>query len=147
MLTNIPPFVQVTISNHQVQVWGAPTNDVRALLKPGSTNRIASAWTTTDTQNSTFTIDLNFTNGSTHQCALYCTDWIGSGNVLEKFEIFDSTDTSYSNPLDMRNLQLPSNGVYLVWNLSGHKVIRITKPDATIGNKAMVSAVFLDPTP
>ena len=45
----VPSFVQVTITNQQLQVWGDRTNDSRALLKPGSSNRIAAAWTTTST--------------------------------------------------------------------------------------------------
>ena len=78
-----------------------------------------------------------------HHIALYCVDWSGTGTVLDKIEIFESSDSSYSNPLDTRNLQLPSNGIYLVWKLKGHKVIKITKPDASTDNKALVSALFI----
>ena len=64
--------------------------------------------------------------------------------VLEKIEVFQYPDTSHA--LDTRGLQLPSNGVYLIWKLSGHETLQITKPDATVGNKAMVSAIFFDPS-
>ena len=145
-LTNLPSYAQVTITNQQVQVWTNQATDPRALLKPTSyTNRVAAAWTTGTNQNSSFTIDLNFTGTNTHQVSLYCADWLGSGTVLEKFEVFDYPDTS--NPLDIRYFTLPPNGVYLVWKLSGHKTIRITKPNGTTGNKAMVSALFFDPSP
>ena len=140
-LTNLPAYAQITITNQHVQVW---TTDTRALLKPAYyTNRIAAAWTTTDTQNSSFTIDLNLTDTNKHSIALYCVDWLGTGTVLQKIEVFDSTDTSFSHALDTRSFQLPGNGVYLVWNLKGHKIFRIVKPDSTTGNKAMVSGLFI----
>ena len=113
-------------------------------MKPASSERIASAWTTTELQNSAFTIDLNFTDGNRHQLSLYCTDWPGTGTVLEVIEIFDYSDSSYSNPLDARTFKVPANGIYFVWKLKGHKIIRVTKPDATAGNKAMVSGLFFD---
>ena len=75
--------------------------------------------------------------------AIYCTDWLNTGNVLEKIEVFDySTSGSYTNPLDTRLFKVPSNGVYFVWRLSGHKIIRVTKMDAATGNKALVSGVL-----
>jgi hypothetical protein len=142
-LTNIPAYVQVTITGAHVQVWTNQSTDPRALLQPpGFSNRIASAWTTTNIQGSSFTVDLNFTDSDEHQVALYCVDWLGTGTVLQKIEVFDYGDTSFAHPLDVRSFQLSGNGVYLVWKLKGHKIIRVTKPDATIINKALVSAIF-----
>ena len=123
-ITNLPSYVQVTLSNQFIQIWADPSSDPKALLKPASSNRIASAWTTTNTQNSTFTIDLSFSDTNTHQVALCCVDWGGTGTILQKIEIFESSDTSFLNALDNRNFKLPSNGIYLIWNLSGHKVVR-----------------------
>jgi hypothetical protein len=143
-LTNLPSYVStLTLQGQQVQVWGNPTNDPRALwISPSSRNRIASAWTTADSQNSAFTIDLNFADVNTHRIALYCVDWLGSGTIAEKIEVFDSTDTSYASPLDTRHFTLPHNGVFLMWQLAGHRVIRVTHSNATPGDKAMVSAIF-----
>ena len=95
--------------------------------------------------NSAFTIDLNLTDTNTHPIALYCVDWLGTGTVLEKIEVFDSSDISFSRPLDTRSFQLPPNGVYLTRKLKGHNLFRITKPDSTTGNKAMVSGLFIGP--
>ena len=145
--TNLPPYVQVTFSNQYVQVWADPSTDARALIKPGFTNRIASAWTTTNLQGSFFTIDLNLMDTNTHQVAIYCVDWPGTGTVLQKAEVFESSDTSLLYPLDVRSFQLPANGVYLVWNLSGHKIIRIAKSDTNTGTKALVSALFFGDGP
>ena len=116
-------------------------------MKPNSSERIASAWTTAESENSSFTIDVSFNDASLHQVALYCVDWLGTGTVLERIEIFDYSDNTFSHPLDTRNFTLPSNGVYLIWRISGHKILRVTKPEATTGNKALVSALFLDPPP
>ena len=44
LLTNLPPSAQVTISNQHVQVWANPSTDPKALLKPGSSNRIVSGF-------------------------------------------------------------------------------------------------------
>ena len=142
-LTNLPSYAQVTFANQQIQVWGNPSTDPRALLIPGSTNRIASAWTTTNLQGSSFTIDVNLTDTNTHPVSLYCVDWLGTGTVLEKIEVFNSSDTTFSHPLDVRSFQLPPNGVYLTWKLKGHYVFRITKPDSATGTKAMISALFI----
>jgi len=133
---------KVTLSNQNVQVWTNLSSDSRALLRPGSSNRIASAWTKSSTQNSAFTIDVNLTDTNPHQVAVYCVDWLGTGTGLEKVEVFEASDISYSHPLDTRDFKLPPNGVYFVWRLSGHKILRITKPDATVGNKAMLSELF-----
>lgn len=84
-------------------------------------------------------------NGNNHKMALYCVDRLGTGIILQRIEVFDYPDTC--NPLDVREVQLPANGVYLVWNLTGHKTIRITKPDASLPNRAMVSAIFFDSLP
>ena len=133
----------VTVQGATLEEGQGQSGDPRALLRPGSaTPRIAAAWTTTDSQNSTFTIDLVFTDTTKHQVALYCVDWLGEG-TLQRMEVFDGeTDPSLSNPLDTRELLLPPNGVYFVWKLSGHKVIRVTKVSATAGQKAMVSGIF-----
>ena len=62
--------------------------------------------------------------------------------TLQRMELFEASDTSFSNPLDTRELVMPPNGVYFVWMLKGDKVIRVTKVSATAGEKAMVSGIF-----
>ena len=74
-----------------------PSTDPRAPAKPSpSTQRVAAAWTTTEAQNSSFTIGLNFTG--TRRVAIYCVDWLNTGTVLERIEVFESTDTLFANP-------------------------------------------------
>ena len=144
-LTNLPSYAQLTLNGQQLQLWTNMATDTRAPLRPGSTsNRVAAAWCTSDTQGSAFTIDLNLTDTNTHQIALYCVNLAGNDSVHQKVELFASTDTAFSFPLDTRDFTLPSNGVYLIWKLKGHKFIRICKPDAAGGSKAMISAIFFD---
>ena len=148
-ISSNPSYVSPpTIQGQQTLVWADPSTDPKAPSKQPQTAdpRIASAWTTAEAQGSAFTIDININGGSTRQIALYCTDWLGTGTVLERIEIFDSADSSFSNPLDTREFKVPANGLYFVWKLSGHKVIRVSKPDATASNKAMVSAIFFAPS-
>lgn len=58
----------------------------------------------------------------------------------EQIEVFDAANTSSAQ--DTRHVVLPTNGVYFVWTLSGHKLIRFTKPDATTTNAAGLSGIF-----
>ena len=57
-------------------------------------------------------------------------------------EVFEPSDTPFSNPLDTRELRMPPNGVYFVWKQKADKVIRITKLSATAGQMATVSGIF-----
>src|SRR5262249_14674719 len=70
--TSYPSYAQVSATGQSSYTWAASTTDVRALLKPGSTSdRIAASWFTS----LSLTIDLNLTDGSSHQVALYLLDW------------------------------------------------------------------------
>jgi hypothetical protein len=102
---------------------------------------IAAAWATADTPYASFTIDLNVNDTNTHLVTLYCVDWPGTGDLHQVMEIIDPNT---STALDTRNLRLPINGVYFVWRLKDHAVIRITQPDATPSQRALVSAIFFD---
>lgn len=134
-----------TIIGAELFVLADPSTDSRALSKHlPSTGRVAAAWTTTASQGAYYTIDVKL-DDDIHQVGLYCVDWLGTGSILQKIEVFDYPDTS--NPLDVREVQLPLNGVYFTWKFGGHKTIRVTKTDRNIVNRAMVSAVFIDAIP
>jgi len=45
-------------------------------------------------------IDINRTDGYKHSVGLYCIDWLGSGSIVQKVEVFDYADSSFSNALD-----------------------------------------------
>jgi hypothetical protein len=130
---NYPSYVTVTPSNNGYYLWADPTSDPRALQKPSSaTENVAGCWYTYGT----FTIDLNFTDTATHQVALYMVDFdIGRGRS-QQVEIVDSTN----RVIDSRTASNFIGGQYLVWNLSGRVVIRVTNINPS-GN-AVVSGIF-----
>src|SRR5262249_28870354 len=67
-----PSYAQDSVSGQSSWTWASSSSDVRALQKASNpSDRIASCWYS----NSSFTIDLNLTDGQTHQISLYLLDW------------------------------------------------------------------------
>jgi hypothetical protein len=128
-LTSNPPYARLTVGGMPFN-WAGSTTDVRALQKSATTDRIASAWYSP----SSFTIDVNITDGATHQVELYCLDWDRGG----RSERIDVLDGGSGTVLDTRTISSFSDGEYLVWNVSGHATFRITP----LGGNAVVSGVF-----
>ena len=129
--TAYPSYAIVTPSGQNSYVWASSTSDVRALEKASSTSdRIAATW-----YGSSFTIDVNLTDGKSHQIALYCLDW-DNGSRAETISIVDAGSSAV---LDTRTISSFMNGGYLVWNLSGHVKIMVTLNG---GSNAVVSGVF-----
>ena len=78
---------------------------------------------------------MNLTDGNPHQFALYALDWDANGRT-ETFQVLDANSNAV---LDTRTLSGFRNGVYLVWNLSGHVKINVLW---TGGVNAVVSGAF-----
>ncbi len=133
---NYPDYAQVSFSGASLFTWVGSTTDVRALQKTAATDRIASTWYAP----SSFSIDMNLTDGNSHQVALYCLDWENSGRV----ETISITDTVSGSVLDSRTISAFSKGIWVVWNLSGHVTIRATW---TAGANAVVNGIFFSPPP
>ena len=132
-----PAYVQVTNgSQFQPTSWAASTNDARALQDAYASGRIASLWGAW----SGFTIDVNLTDGATHQIALYCLDW----DSTTRSERIDVLDAANSLVLDSRTVSSFNAGQYLVWNVSGHVTFRITLVG---GINAVISGVFFGGAP
>jgi subtilisin family serine protease len=128
-----PSYVAVTPIGASSYTWASSTSDARAPRKaPPSVDRIAACWY----DQSTFAIDLDFKDNSTHQVALYLLDWDNYFGRAEKIEILDPN----SNVLDTRTVSAFFGGQYLVWNMSGHVSIRITNTNPL--SNAVVSGVF-----
>ncbi|HZY83286.1 MAG TPA: hypothetical protein VFE78_00535, partial [Gemmataceae bacterium] len=122
------------IGNSQY-TWAASTADPRALQKPAApADRIAAAWYST----SSFTVDVNITDGATHQVALYLLDWDGIGRS-EQVDVLDGTT---GKVLDTRTVNGFFGGEYLVWDVSGDVAFRLTRQ---AGNNAVLSGLFFDP--
>lgn len=131
--TLMPAYGSVTPSGlFYLFYWGFTTVDPRALQEPdNSTNRIFSAWYAP----TTFVIDVNLTDTAIHQVALYCLD-VDTSDRRQTVELLDANDVVVAK----QNLSSSfHDGVYLIWNLSGHMKFRVT---ATGGFNAVVNGIF-----
>jgi hypothetical protein len=81
--------------------------------------------------------DVNLTDGNTHQVALYCVDWESN----ERAQTIDLLDAASGKVMNSQSISKFAGGQYVVWNLSGHVTIQITR---TGGLNAVVSALLFD---
>ena len=138
--TSYPAYAQVTPSGQQSYVWNAqPGTDVRALQRATS-GRIAACWYSPGLVGGSFSIDVNLTDGAAHRVALYLLDWDNNGRAVR----IDVLDAATQQVLSTQNVQSFSSGVYLLWNLQGHLILRFT---STGGTNAVLSGLFFDPKP
>jgi hypothetical protein len=128
--TLYPSYVSVAAGGTPY-IWATQTSDVRGLQRITTSGRIAANVNSA----SSFTVDLNFNDGAAHKVAFYFVDW-DSGNRAETAQILDATTGAV---LDTRSITNFSNGVYLVWNLSGHVTLKLT---SLSGTNAVLSGVF-----
>jgi hypothetical protein len=129
-VTKYPSYAQVAFSGQSNYGYVWSTSNVRALQRFATSDRVAAVWYS----NSSFTIDVNLTDGNTHQVALYCLDW--DGGRVERIDVLDAGSNTV---LDTQTAAGFQNGRYLVWNLKGHVTLRITN---TGPSNAVVSGVF-----
>jgi hypothetical protein len=129
--TRNPGYASITSSAALDWVWSSSTTDVRGLQKALASDRIASTWYSP----SVFYMDLNITDQSSHQIEVYCLDWDGQG----RGETLDVLDANTNAVLDSRSVTSFGGGVYLIWNVSGHVKLRITR---AAGVNAVVNGVF-----
>jgi hypothetical protein len=126
-----PAYATVNTDGIPINTWQASTTDPRALQNPDGTANIAAAWYAGDG----FSIDVNLTDGQTHQVALYQLDWDNGGRG-ERIDILDA-DTGAL--LDSHTTSSFADGQYLVWNLSGHLTVRVTN---LFGDNAVAGGLF-----
>jgi hypothetical protein len=129
-----PSYVTPVATGEGQTVWPNSPTDIRALQEPSDPAvRIAGVWYSS----TSFTVDLNITDGKTHQVAVYCLDW----DQLGRSETVAITDAN-GNVLNTQSLSNFGGGVYLVWNASGHVKIQVT---LTSGVNAVVTGLFFEP--
>lgn len=128
---NIPSYATFSVQNQVSYTWSSATSDPRALQTPGASSGTAAAWYSSPT----FTFAVNFTDGASHELALYALDWDNQGRT-ESIQIVDAASNSQ---LDVRTLSNFTGGTYLVWNISGSVKINVT---VTGGPNAAVSGIF-----
>jgi hypothetical protein len=133
-VNSFPSYAQVNVTAAQPLVWDpSPSALTAPQLSASTTNRIASA----DSSAGSFTLDINLTDGNTHQVALYMLDY-DNRNRSQSVQVIDASTGAV---LDTENVTNFAGGQYLVWNLSGHVKITITN---TGGPSAVASGLFFD---
>ncbi len=123
--------------------WSASSTDVRALYTSGAGNsRIASTYYSDSSSGASFTFDVNLSDGNAHQVALYAYDFENFGRA-ETIKILDATSSAV---LDTRSIASFGNGIYEVWNLTGHVLIQVINSG---NSSAVISGLFfgLPPSP
>jgi hypothetical protein len=128
---DIPAYGTFAVQGANNWTWATSTTDPRALETGSGSGRIAAAWYLT----SRFSLNINFTDGNSHQVAVYALDW-DSQNRAETIQVVDAGSGAV---LDSRTVSNFGNGVYLVWTISGHVTINVTN---TSGPNGVVSGVF-----
>ena len=82
-------------------------------------------------------MDVNLTDGQAHQVALYLLDWDTTGRA----ERIDVLDAGTGAALDSQVASGFHGGQYLVWSLTGHVRIQLTR---TVGLNAVLSGLFFN---
>jgi hypothetical protein len=90
---------------------------------------------------SPFTIDVNLTDGKTHKISLYAQDFSHTGDI-QNFTIKSANSGAI---LSSQDLSTFFNGVYQVWEISGH--VTIVVRGATSPIPAITNGIFFDPPP
>ena len=135
---NVPAYAQVAFNGTSNALLNQSTSDVRNLQKvqAGNLGRIAGVWYS----NTSFTIDVNITDGQAHQVALYALDADNQG----RSEIIQVIDTASGAVMDIRSLSGFQNGVYLAWNIRGHVTFNMINTSPT---NAVISGLFFGGAP
>lgn len=133
---SIPSYATFAVQPANGWTWApaSSTVDPRALQTGNNTGKIAATW-----YNQTgFYLDVNLTDANVHQVAVYLLDWDYQGRS-ETVQVVDATSNTQ---LDERTISGFTDGIYLVYNISGHAHINITTDS---GPNSVVSGVFSQP--
>ena len=133
---NYPAYAQVALNGESSYTWASSTTDVRALQSGVTNGRIASTW-----YGSSFSVDINLTDGNTHQVGLYAVDWDNQGRA----ETISVTDATSGAVLDSRSISGFNNGEWLLWDLAGHVKMTVTQIGSNPNANAVASGALLRP--
>ena len=129
---SLPSYANLSIAGDSVYIWAPSSTDPRALVDGSA--RLAACWFSL----TSFTMSLNLTDGNTHQVALYAVNW----DALPRPQTFTITDAVTGAVLSTETLSTYSDGVWLVWNISGNVVITVAN---TGSPNSVVSGIFFSP--
>ncbi|MBI3868476.1 MAG: hypothetical protein HY299_08085 [Verrucomicrobia bacterium] len=128
---------RVSLDGAEVRVYDTDSQDPRALGRLGGGAAGVASAAVADTS---FKIHLSLSGTNRSLVTLYCVDWEGRG-TRQRISLIDPGDPSH--PLDVRELTLPTNGVYLSWKISGQKTFEIRREDEIPGSRPTVSGLFI----
>ena len=134
--SSLPSGDTVTPSGQSTYTWTTTSSDPRALQVPGSSNRVAAVWYSA----TSFTVNVNLTDGQVHDLELYFLDWDNRGRS-EQVQI---TSAATGAVLSTQTVSSFQSGTYLDYAISGNVLITFTKLS---GPNAVLSGLFLDSPP
>ena len=94
---SLPSYATVTPSGQTSYTWAASTTDPRALQDAGGVGRTAAAWYS----KTSFTVDVNLTDGKTHDLELYFLDWDNVGRSEQIVISSEATGTAPGHRVDL----------------------------------------------
>jgi uncharacterized protein (TIGR03790 family) len=131
--TNLPNYVQLRVT---ADITDKTCSDSRCLETADRLSRTWNSW-----QASTFTIDINISDGKTHKISLYAYDSFHSGDI-QNFTIKAADSSAILSSQDLSSF---FNGVYQIWEISGH--VTIVMRGTTPPIPAIINGLFFDPPP
>jgi hypothetical protein len=136
----LPAYAKVAFAGSATWVWNYNTSEIAGVQKISGTERIASCWYAP----SSYSLDINLTDGQTHRVALYCLDW----DAMGRQQTVSLLDPATGAVLNSRTLTGFQRGVWLVWEIKGRVTLKVA---STVGN-AVASGLFFgaasaNPTP
>ncbi len=134
----IPSYATLSVTGAQTYVWSSNTTDPRALQNAANTARIESAWFSS----SSFSFNLNITDGKSHEVSLYAADYDNHGRN-EQVQVIDAATGTV---LSTQTINTFAAGDYLSWNISGNVVIKVTNLGSS-SNNAVISGLFFGGKP
>jgi ELWxxDGT repeat protein len=136
--SNLPSTVNYSANGEQFYQWAASTTDPRDLqTSPNSGSLIAAC---AYSNNTSFTINLDFLDSQTHQVSFYLLDY-DSQHRAEKIQISNAITGAV---LDTESFSNFTSGQYARWDLSGNVNITFTNAG---GLNEVLSGFFIDPVP
>jgi subtilisin family serine protease len=129
-----PSYATVAVAGATNSSFVASTTDPRALENASGIGRTAGIWVSS----TTFTVDVNLTDGQAHDLTFYAVDWSNIGRS-EQIQI---TSAATGAVLDTETLSNFYGGAYLQWKLSGSVVITVK---TLAGANSVLSGIFFDP--
>src|SRR5437879_9186268 len=116
---SIPSYASFSVQNQSNFTLTSSTTNVIYTLSLHDALPISATWY----KSGTFNFDVNLKDGNLHQFRKCARVWYSNG-CTSYVEIFEEKTSAV---LDTRSISSFSNGMYLVWNISGHTKINVNR--------------------